>query len=93
MSPYCSCGVIQVSGSPNIQIGFETGSFTQCFKPKSPLPEVAMLADVAMLTCIPCMPLGESMCAVFVVFPVCACVRGSEEDIRGHLGLKHGLGI
>ena len=38
MSPYCSCGVIQVSVSPGIHIRLETRSFT----PKSP-PEAAFL--------------------------------------------------
>ena len=37
----CSCGVIQVSASPDIQ----TRSFTPCFWPKSPR-EVAKLADL-----------------------------------------------
>ena len=52
------------------------------FKPKSLLTEVAMLADVEMLTRTLCVPLGESL------FPVYACKRkrGSKEDIRGHLG-------
>ena len=32
LSPYCSCGVIQVSVCPDIHIPLETRSFTLCFK-------------------------------------------------------------
>ena len=31
MPPYCLCGVIQVSASPNIHILCKTASFTPCF--------------------------------------------------------------
>ena len=34
MPPYCSCGDIQVSISPEIQIRLQTSSFTPCFKYK-----------------------------------------------------------
>ena len=33
MPPYCSFGVIQMSGSPDIEIQLETASFTLSFKP------------------------------------------------------------
>ena len=47
MPPYCSCGVIQVSASPDIHTRLETRSFTPCFNPKSP-PEDAKLKDVCI---------------------------------------------
>ena len=47
MPPYCSCGVIQVSGSPDIHIRLKTMSFIPCFKSRNP-PEVAKLAYVSI---------------------------------------------
>ena len=51
MPPYRSCGVIQVSTSPDLHIRLEKRSFIPCFKSKSPL-ELTQLADVATRWCV-----------------------------------------
>ena len=48
MPPYCSCGVIRVSGSPDI--GFETRSLTTCFNVHWYLPTRCIQGTLEMLT-------------------------------------------